>query len=53
MHFGADLAMLTMCRQVKEGDDVEQGVGGNSILQRLKLNSKVALITGETFSSPK
>ena len=34
------------CRQIREGDEVECGVSGNRILQRMKLDSKVALITG-------
>ena len=33
-------------RQVREGDEVATGLNSNRITQRLKLNHKVALITG-------
>lgn len=46
MFYQIFLKAIIFCRQVKRGDEVECGVDGNRITQRLKLNSKVALITG-------
>lgn len=41
-----DGVSIIMRKQVTEGDDVATGLHGNNVLQRFKLNSKTALVTG-------